>query len=324
METEWKATSNQFDNCTKKSRKRMDTIGSDHHAKLDGRKAETGVLPLFTFFHPIYLAFQAIYTSWLSARGTYKGATGAVKLLWDELSTTAIDDWDVLIQNVHRKSTPRYTELFPTGRKPFQSGSYESRLSAVRALIATIGDEAALRDIKTSIETFLARLVAARDLQQGKESLVDSLSAKVETERVKCAQGMYYTLGGLMQIYYKTPSEIAAFYDMESIRKTTSEEEEPQGGLVLTIAPGQTLEAGFTFTADTVFLFTNTGEVPLSVFTGGETPEPPASPFELKPAEEVEKPVTELGDPANRYLYIRNSNPDLAGSIEIITVVEEE
>ncbi len=318
--TTWQAASNQFDNCSKKSRKRMNTIGSDHHAKLDARKAEAGIGPLFTFFHPIYTLFLSIYTSWISAKGTYKGSTRAVALLWAELSSTAIEDWDIKIQTVHRQKSPRYTELLPNGRGPYQTGSYESRIAAIHALITAIGEEAALQDLKTIVTDFLTRLTTARDLQQGKESLSDSLSIKVEAERVKCAQGMYYTLGGLMQIHYQNTAELTAFYDLENIRKTTAEEDEPEGGLVLTLAPGQTLEAGITFTSDTVFLLINQGEVPLDVFTGGDKPVPPESPFELKPGTEVEKPASELGDPANRYLYIQNKNPDLAGSIEIITV----
>lgn len=55
--------------------------------------------------------------------------------------------------------------------------------------------------------------------------------------------------------------------------------------------------------------FLNLGEVPLTIFNGGDKPEVPANPFIL-PA-------------GSRYLYIKNDNPDLAGAVEIIGVTEE-
>jgi hypothetical protein len=154
------------------------------------------------------------------------------------------------------------------------------------------------------------------------EGLEASLGKQVEVERVNCADGMYYVQGALMQKFYKNRSQIGTFFDLVNIRKTSAEEDKPVGGLVLTLAPGQTLEAGFTFTPDAVLLLINHGEGPLTIFVGGETPEEPLTAFVLAAGEEAEKAVSELGAAGSRFLYIRNANPDLPGSIEIITVEE--
>ena len=318
----WQAEQNQHDNCTKKSRKRMNTIGTYLKAQLDTRKLEEGIGPLLLFYSPLFESFRNMYISWLAAQGSYRGATQAFEALLAELSGDAIADWDVAILNVHKKKTDRYKALFPNLHGPFQKGNYESRTAAIRTLIAAIGDEAALRDVKGLIETFLSRFETARNLRQGLDGLVKSLSLNVEVERVKCADGMFYVQGALMKQFYNNRAQIGTFFDLENMRKSSAEEEIPEGGLVLTLAPLQTLEAGITFTADAVFLFINHGEGPLTIWVGGETPGEPLTPFVLAAGEEAEKPVSELGEAGSRFLYIQNNNPDLPGSVEIITIEE--
>jgi hypothetical protein len=316
--TQWQAEQNQFDNCTKQSKKRMNIISSDHNAKLLAQIADHEILVLYDFFHPKYLSFTAKYSEWKLLKAAYKGATQATENLLKELASDKIENWDIRIQVVYRKGTPEYLALIPNGRKPFQSLAYELRLSAVETLISSIGDDVALVPLKTDVEAFYALIVAARDNQQGKEGLVDSLSVQLEQERVDCSQAMYYTLGGLMQKYYQNTELISGFYDMDNIRQTGKDEEEPAEPYILSIEPLETKEAGITFDDTTRFLFTNTGAVPLTIFTDGSTPEVPANPFILNAGEETEKLATELGEAENRYLYILNNNPDLSGSIEIL------
>jgi hypothetical protein len=94
-------------------------------------------------------------------------------------------------------------------------------------------------------------------------------------------------------------------------------------GKVLKLSPGQTIEAGIPLKDDKKFFFLNHGEVPLTIFAGGDKPIVPENPFILPAGEEAEKSVTELGAPGSRYLYILNANPDLSGAVEIIEVTGE-
>ncbi len=318
--SQWQAEQNQFDNCTKQSKKRMNTISSDHNAKLQAQSADHDILVLYDFFNPKYVSFTSKYSQWKLSQAAYKGATRATENLLKELASDKIENWDIRIQVVYRKGTPEYLALLPNGRGPFQSLAYELRISAVETLIGSIGDDAALVELKTDVEEFYALLAAARNNQQGKEGLVDSLSQQLEQERVECSQAMYYTLGGLMQKYYQNTELISGFYDMDNIRQTGKDEEETTEPNILSIEPLDTKEAGITFDDTTRFMFTNTGTVPITIFTGGNNPEVPENPFILEAGEETEKLASELGDAENRYLYLMNNNPDLSAGIEILVV----
>ncbi|MBI9039151.1 MAG: hypothetical protein JEY97_13540 [Bacteroidales bacterium] len=318
--SQWQAEQNQFDNCTKNSKKRMHIIAADHDAKLQAQSTDNVILTFYDFFHPKYISYTSKYSEWMLAKAAYKASTRAAENLWQELRSDKIENWDIRIQVIYRKDSPEYLALLPNGRGPFQTSAYELRISAVETLIGSIGDNATLVELKADVEEFYAKLVAARNNQQGKEGLVDNLSQQLEQERVACAQAMYYTLGGLMQKYYQNTELISGFYDMDNIRQTGKDEEEPAEPNILSIEPLETKEAGITFDDTTRFMFTNTGTVPITIFTGGSTPEAPESPFILEAGEETEKLASELGEAENRYLYLMNNNPDLTAGIEILLV----
>ena len=120
--------------------------------------------------------------------------------------------------------------------------------------------------------------------------------------------------------YNTNPKAAEAFFDVELLSSSSTEEDEPETGLVLTLAPGQTVEAGIGLTDRMVLSFTNHGEVPLSVWAGGDTPVPPGNLYALAAGAEAEVSIADLGPAGSRYLYIMNSNPDLPGAIEIIDV----
>jgi hypothetical protein len=137
---------------------------------------------------------------------------------------------------------------------------------------------------------------------------------------VTACQALYAVQGKLMAKYNTNPEAIEAFFDLEVLRRTGHEEEEPAGGLALTVAPLHTLEAGIPDILDKTYLIINHGEVPLTIFASGETPVVPDNPLVLPAGEEITIAVADLGPAGSRYLYIKNDNPDLAGVVEIIEV----
>jgi hypothetical protein len=324
MYSDWVPIVNVHVNSTKDSRKKMNICTCFHDAALNARKDEPGILDLYNFYHPIHTTFHALYVSWNSAEGTYHASTLAIVLLWKELKKS-MKKWNIKIQNIYPDDTPRYEELFPNGRSVYSRLKYDEKITVLAAFIQTIGDDSNedMMNIKTLASELLIRIEAARSLQAGKKSEKDDLARRVEMARVNCAQAMYSTQGGLMRIYYQNPKLIEAFYDIETLRTPRTKENKPKGGLVLTLAPGQTIEAGIPLTDDKKLLFRNLGEVPLALFAGGDKPEVPENPVILPAGEEAEKLVTELGAPGSRYLYILNSNPDLDGAVEIIEVTGE-
>lgn len=324
MEAIWQPLENIHDNATKESRKLMNQCSTFTHSALDARKTEPGIGELFTFFDPVYQAFRTLYISWKSSEGTYHASTRALELLWEEL-TAAVKKWDVKIQDIYDDTTDRYKQLLPNGRAGFSKVSYDERTIALGTFIDAIGNDASevMRVVKGLAETMEARIIAARSLQSGKKSLMDDLSDRTERARKDCADGLYAVQAGLMRKYYKTPELTEAFFDVEAYRSPKPKDEEPEGGLLITVAPGQTLEAGFAFTNDTRILFLNHGEVSLDIFTGGETPTPPENPLKLAAGEEIEVAVADLGPADSRYLYIKNTNTELPGAVELIAIVGE-
>ena len=320
MAAQWEPLENKFINGTNNSYKRMNTVCADTGDKLDFRKAEPGIGPLHLYYQPKRVLFQSKYALWFSTNGTYNASTQTVERLFKELSSAKAKRWDVKVENEYIDDPDKYKAIFPSGRAPLQEGSYESRIIALQTLINALTGIDALRDTKTEVEAFLAQLQAARTLQQGKESMVEELSRQVEVERINVGEALFYVLGGLMQIYSATPDAIAAFFDLVTLRRSGPEEDEPEGGLVHTIAPGQTVEAGIGITDNMVLMLTNHGEVPLSLWAGGDTPAPPQNPYTLAAGAEAEVAIADLGPAGSRYLYIMNANPDLAGAIEIIDV----
>jgi len=316
----WDAIKNTFLSALDGSFKRTNIVATDTYDKLFARKDEVGIGEIYTYFAPFKTSFGTLYLEWKQVKNTYHSLTDTVERLNGDLSKK-IDRWDILIKPQFLDDPDGYKNLMPKGHNAFQQGQYEEKIAAVKVLGAAIDDRAELRGVKEEVVSFGNQFETARTLQQGKEGQSKQMSVDLENERVKVCQALYSVQGRLMTRYNTNPEAIEAFFDLEVLRRTGHEEEEEEaGGLVLTIAPGQTIEAGLPLTGDEVLLFLNHGEVPVALFTSGETPKETDPLFVLPAGEEAEKAVKDLGPAGSRYLYIKNANPDLAGAVEIIEV----
>jgi hypothetical protein len=324
MEKIWQPLENIHDNVTKGSRKLMNHCSLFTHSALNARKSEPGISELLAFYDPIHQAYRGLYVPWKSSEGTYHGSTRALELLWEELPKS-VKKWDIKIMDIYDDTTERYEELLPGGRTAFSRLEYDEREAALAAFIVAIGDDAneVMRVIKTQATTLDSRIVTARSLQAGKKSKMDDLADRTELARKDCADGLYAVQAGLMRLYYQNPQLVEGFFDVEAYRSTKPEEDEPEGGLVLTVAPGQTIEAGISFDAATRILFLNHGEVPVGLFTSGETPVVPPNPLMLPAGEEIEVAIADLGPAGSRYLYIQNTSTELPAAVELITIEAE-
>jgi len=222
----WHYSENQFNNCSKSNFKRMDIISSDHDSNLNSYPDDPAIVDLFNYFHPYRLTYRSAYSFWTSSRALNEGATLLFENLIRELSGTKIEDWDIQIQTIYKRDTPQYKALLNNYRVPFQSGPYNTRINELFALINNIGTDASLAAVKTDIVAFTDEIVAARDMQQGKESNLKTASFELELERERCAKAMYYTLATLMLKYIDNPVQIEAFYDLEEIRKRGGAEDD--------------------------------------------------------------------------------------------------
>ena len=319
----WGAIKNSFLNSLKGSFKRTYAVVTDTGNKLEASKNDPGIGDIQTFFEPFHANFKTLYLEWKLAKNSYHASTRAVQRFKKDLAANKIQRWDTLIKPAFLDDPEGYKVLFPNGHALFQRGEYEERIAAVKVLASSIDDRAALAGVKTEIIGFGDQFEEARSHQQGKEGLVKALSVDLKVQRKDVCEALYAVQGRLMGLYYRNPKVIEAFFDLETLRRTGREEDKPEKGKLLTLAPGQTKEAKISLTDDKRLLFLNTGKVPLTLFAGGDKPEVPLNPVILPAGEEVEKLVTELGPPSSRYLYILNANPDLSGAVEIIEVTEE-
>jgi len=224
----WRFTENQFANATRGSFKKMLTFCADHDAKLFGRQGEADILPLYTRFHPQYLAYSSAYAVWQASRGSYAGGTDAMQQKLEELESVKARQWDVKVQTVFDKGTPQYTAIFPNGRAPFQSGTMDQQISAVETLHEqmVVAGAALPAALVTEVGDYHTTLVTLRTAQQAKEGAADDGSTFLETTRVATAALLYGNLGLLMDIYRETPDRITDFYELSIIRRKADEDEE--------------------------------------------------------------------------------------------------
>jgi hypothetical protein len=152
----WEPLENKFVNGTRTSKKRMNTVCADTGDKLDFRKAEPGIGPLHLYYQPRRVLFQSKYALWFSTSGTYRAATQSLERFKAELSGVKAKRWDIKVQNHYIDDPDAYKAIFPSGRSPFQEGSYESRIIALQSLSNALTGIDPLRDTKTEVDAFLA------------------------------------------------------------------------------------------------------------------------------------------------------------------------
>ncbi|MFN0199899.1 MAG: hypothetical protein ACKVTZ_00175 [Bacteroidia bacterium] len=219
----WSYLHNPFDNATKGSQKRLSILATDHHDKLLVESTTNAqIAALYQFFLPHYNHFKNIYQQTFSMDGIYQGNTQIVENLFAELSGKKIKQWDIWVQNVYLEGTPEYTMLFPNRRTPFQSGSYEARITNVKSLETTLALYPNLGNVLNDVTTTLQQLEAARTAQQGYEKQSSNLVKDIEDARVSLAKAMHYVFGGLLQLYYNELWRVETFYELKYLRATTS------------------------------------------------------------------------------------------------------
>lgn len=225
----WKYVSNQFEVATQANFKKMLSLSADHDSRLNERKTEPGIAPLYTRYHPIAEAYSAAYIAWDAAGGTGEGETASVQSQLDLLSSTKARQWDVQTQAVFDAKSATYKAIWPDGRGPLQDGTIEQRIAAVKSLHDRMLPHAATlpATLLADVLGFHAGVVALRNEQQGQQGAVAALSTALETARKTAATLMYGNLGVLMDLYRENPAAIEDFWDLSLIREKGSDPEEP-------------------------------------------------------------------------------------------------
>ena len=220
----WKYAQNMFLNVTAGRRPLMLRVGADHVAKLQaklGSPADPDIQVCLNRMQPLFDQFQLKMVVFDVKSGTRKGQTGVLVDLLAKLAGGRIKQWDITVQNTFLAGTPQYTQIFPNGRGPFQSGGQDVRILAVQTLAQRLAPFAGLSALKTTVEAFHASLQAARNTQQGTEGEISSASDAAEAARVALAIGLYANLGRLMEKHAANPDELGGYFEVALLRASS-------------------------------------------------------------------------------------------------------
>ncbi len=279
---------------------------------LDGQQSVTGILPLYNLYIPLHTALQQRYDQWRAAAGLQKGKTASIQDLLVSLRADKIEDWDLAIQQQYRKGTPRYLELLPRGREPFQQGKQSERISAIDALDRAIGTDVALASLKTDVSGFYKALDTAQIVQKGALGDTALRSDDVEAAVEACTVGLFQVYGGLVSLYAATPERIGDYFYMELI---VDKEQRAFTGSVGISATKNIAKRTLEPTAQ--IRIANPGTTSLRFYYAAEANDGPGLTSELLPAgEDVTVPVSNLG--SGPYLKVLNESRESAGAFDLV------
>lgn len=215
----WKFLSNPFLRTTRGSNKKALLLGDDHLAKLIGNQLNPVIAALLAIFNPVWQSFKAADLNLRIALGDYKGETRTVEELFEQLYKEQLPDWEAAIHVHFRKGRPEEIALFPQGRKPFQNGTYVSRIQEIEALGTKCALIAVLQPLSIIILAFHIQIESARELQQSTgEAQVAALRTLRETARVTLCHSMFGNLGALINQYQTNPEQVANYFDISLLR----------------------------------------------------------------------------------------------------------
>ena len=220
-EITWSYLHNPFENQTKSSFKKMNVLATDHHDKLSNHLDDPFIADLYhQEFIPAYKYFKETYTSAHANVGKYRKHTQIVEALFAKLSAEKVKKWDILIQVEYMEGTPEYAGLMTNGRKSFQSGSYESRIMAIKTLLNNLSEYSILANVMHDVQTFYNELLSARNAQQQKENDEAFLSIQLEDARKALAKAMYAVFTGLLYKFRNNVAIVETFYELKYLRNS--------------------------------------------------------------------------------------------------------
>jgi len=290
-------------------------ISTWHDSALNAASADPYFLVLYNLYHPLHLGLVNRYDAWRAQIGLQQGATLNLNQKLNTLSGTKIQEWDIDIQNVYPQGTPEYMSLLPNHRTPFQTGSQNDRIQAVRSLSNAIGTDAALAAVKADVDAFYTLANTALTAQKGSITVTKTLSDNVETARVPMCVQQYANLGALVTKYAADPSQANQYFDEEAIRN-------PQQvlftGIVKKLKAKTIVKR--TFDAGSNLKLENPGNTELKFYLAQvKGAQPGATTVTLAAGEQQTVPASALGNLADLYLIV--FDPDAINEGEFVVEI---
>ncbi len=317
----WFYLKNTFLTVGRTSYKKTLSIARGHVCALFVKKDEEDILLMHDRILPVYDAFSDLYAIWMAYKGAVRGQTARFKELLSQLQTKMYN-WDLHIQLVFPEKSSDYVFLFHNGRKPFNQGTYEQRISAIESLSIKLLEYEAFASIQSEVLQYHKALRSARNVQQGKVGMLKATAREMKTAHLNLGIMLYANLGMLMSKYAANPEKVQMFFDLELIRSPKKKKNTGFTNIfTLRIPVNISKEAGISFSVDSILLFYNDSIIPLEVYTATDKNDPiPAQTITINPDEEKRMKVNELGTPGNRFLFVVNHDMHEEGRMEITLV----
>ena len=157
-------------------------------------------------------------------RGMWKARTQTMRKFIAQLRGEHIARWDAMVsctdvlQGTYMPGSAGHLKIFPHGRRPFQQGSIDSRIAAVRILAASLAEMPAMAGVAGLVNTFYSAIRTVREEQREAEGGVSGKSSHLESRRRAAAIALQKNLGRLIEKYAETPDKIMAFFDLKDVR----------------------------------------------------------------------------------------------------------
>ncbi len=310
---EWAPAINSFLSSSENNYFKALRMSTHLDSALHSRQSDPDIQVLYNYFHPFHVSFYDSYSIWDAQIDQQMGSTVGVKELLKHM-TKNLNGW-ILQINVAGilKGMPEYKNLFPKGRYPFQNGPIADRIKAVEILGILLAEFTALAATKTQVDTYWQQLDTARENQLGKKSITRTNSTTVEAERIKMCKAQYYVLGGLMQKFADTPSNIEMYFLVEEIRNNR---QKFFTGRVK--ANNNTHISKRSLKPNQHVRLNNVGLTPLTFyFAQNNFGNPIGNLIVLKSEEDKTLNFADFNAPDGKYLFIKNNEKFVDGHFEI-------
>jgi hypothetical protein len=309
----WHFLSNVFLLLALRSFRKGVKISIYHDAQLAHRQSIPFFGGLYAFYHPLHEAFINAYNAWVEQGGIQVGQTLTLDQLQKQMRSK-LDVWEPAIMVIYPKSTGKFKSLFPQGRKPFTRNSRDLCIKAVKQLSNKMIDDGNLAVIKQEIDLYYDELNSARNLQLGEigDTGTDSNFLKQTIKEVMV--GMYSNLGQLMSHFAANPSEVAPFFDLETIRNRNQI-------IFKHVVPAQSIHnmLEHTFQENDALTIENDGDVPLQFYLAptATTPIAGLQSVTVEPHETKDVLAQQLGNIAHPFLNAYNPDEITDGHCSI-------
>lgn len=307
MEKLWSFVINMFLNATKTSYKKTLKLSNYHDSALQRAAAsDPAFVPIYDRYHTPHENFKQKYNEWISAGGSQEGQTLNVKQQL-KLAKAKVGDWDIDIQVVYKKTTPRYKSIFPDGRKPFNRGGLDDKINAFDILSRNIGTDPALTAVKTDVDATYLLLDTARDSQEGAKADKKHGSGNVETARVAIMTLQYRNAAWVLDNFYDTRVSLCTtLIDLETLR------DKQQTHFTLTLGIGDTKPVLVrTFVADDELRLKVDGDGPVVFYLASTPGGTNSSPVTRNSNQDAKATISEFNVPdygSHRYLTVVNQS----------------